>query len=127
MSNLVLVDTSIFIDYLRGAADDTLAILILNNRVLLSPIVRLELLAGVRKSESLILENLLNALRPIKTFASPEECLKLLHRAKGTGLLGGIPDLLILADAVKLKSALFTSDKKLVALAKKLDVRLIAN
>ncbi|MCI5064583.1 PIN domain-containing protein [bacterium] len=125
MDQLVVVDTSVFIDYFRGEADDALSILILKNRVLLSPIVRLELLAGVRKKELNVVLDLCNALRPIEEFSSPSECETLLSRARGTGLFGGIPDLLILSDAVRHNAHLFSSDKKMNLLAKKLRVELI--
>ena len=121
--DLVLVDTSVFIDYLRGDTDNTLAVLTLRNQVLLSPIVRLELLSGVSKKELPALEKLCGALRQLELFATPEECEKLLKRAKGTGLLGGIPDLLILADALRHKVALFTYDKKMEKLAKYLGIK----
>ena len=125
MSELVVVDTSVFIQYLRGDADDALAVLTLKNRVLLSPVVRLELLAGVRKKELKTLDRLCNALRPIDSFASPSECEKLLGKARGTGLLGGIPDLLIIADTLRHRALLFTYDQKMKLLGKELGVRLI--
>lgn len=125
MSGLVVADTSVFIDYLRGEADDTLSVLILKNRVLLSPVVRLELLAGVRKKELKSIEKLCNALRPIKQFASPADCEKLLNRARGSGLFGGIPDLLIIADAINHNAHLFSCDEKMNALAKKLGAKLV--
>ena len=127
MSSLVVVDTSVFIDYLRGTADDTLSILILKNSVLLAPIVRLELLAGVRKKEFKMLEKLCNALRPIEGFASPSECEKLLDFARGSGLLAGIPDLLIVADAIRHHAHLFSYDDKMNALATKLGAKLISS
>ena len=125
MNGLVVVDTSVFIEYLRGRSDDSLAVLVLNNQVLLSPVVRLELLAGVRRSEFKALKTLCDALRPIDSFASPDECEKLLHRARGSGLFGGIPDLLILADTLKSGAVLFTYDEKMTKLAKKMKVPLL--
>lgn len=125
MSDLVVVDTSVFIDYLRGDSDDTFSVLTLKNRVLLSPVVRLELLAGVHKKELKTVEKLCNALRPIEKFASPLECEKLLNRARGSGLFGGIPDLLIIADTIKHRAHLFTYDKKMNSLAKKLGAKTI--
>lgn len=126
MIELVVVDTSVFIEYLRGSSDDALAVLILKNRVLLSPVVRLELLSGVRKAEHRTIERLCNALRPIDTFASPSECEHLLSQAKGTGLLGGIPDLLIIADALRHRAMLFSYDQKMKKLSNKLGVKLVA-
>lgn|GEM_PF-3596477 len=125
MSDLVVVDTSVFIDYLRGGSDNTLAILTLGNRVLLSPVVRLELLAGVRKTELKTVARLCNALRPIESFASPSECESLLTRAKGSGLFGGIPDLLIIADVLRHHAFLFSNDEKMKALGKKLGTKII--
>lgn len=125
MSKFVVVDTSVFIKYLRGNADDTLTVLTLKNRVLLSPVVRLELLAGVRKSELKTVTRLCNALRPIEEFASLQECEKLLGRARGSGLFGGIPDLLIIADTIRHRAYLFSYDEKMKSLGKKLGARLI--
>lgn len=125
MKDLVIVDTSVFIEYLRGSADDVLAVLTLNNQVLLSPIVRLELLAGVRTTERKAIEKLCNALRPIESFASPRDCEKLLNRARGSGLLGGIPDLLILADVLRHEAVLFSYDEKMAKLAAKLGLNLL--
>ncbi len=127
MNNLVLVDTSIFVDYLRGGADDTLSVLILNNQVLLSPVVRLELLSGVRRKEFAQLERLLNVLIPIDSFVTPKFCEKILQKAKGSGLLGGLPDLLILADVVSHNATLFSGDMKMIKLAEKLRIRVISN
>lgn len=124
MKELVIVDTSVFIEYLRGIADDILAVLTLNNQVLLSPIVRLELLAGVRKVELKAVEKLCNALLPVKSFADPKDCEKILGRARGSGLSGGIPDLLILADALRYNALLFSYDEKMLRLASKLGVKL---
>ncbi|MCO6431596.1 MAG: PIN domain-containing protein [Deltaproteobacteria bacterium] len=125
MSNLVVVDTSVFIEYLRGDADDTLSVLTLKNKVLLSPVVRLELLAGVRKKELHSVIKLCNALRPIEQFASVEECEKLLERARGSGLFGGIPDLLIIADAIRHRAHLFSYDEKMRSLGKRLGAKLV--
>lgn len=124
MSELVVVDTSVFIEYLRGTADDALAVLTLKNQVLLSPVVRLELLAGVRKAESKVIEKLCNALLPIESFASPRECEKLLNRARGSGLFGGICDLLILVDVLRYNALLFSYDQKMIKLASKLGLNL---
>ena len=121
----MVVDTSVFIEYLRGDADDTLSVLTLKNRVLLSPVVRLELLAGVRKMELKSVTKLCDALRPIENFASPEKCEKLLGRARGSGLFGGIPDLLIIADAIRHKAHLFSYDEKMKLLGKKLGAKLV--
>lgn len=121
----VVVDTSVFIEYFRGKADDSLAVLTLNNQVLLSPVVRLELLVGLRRSETTVVERLLSALQVIESFPSPAECERLLRKARGTGLFGGIPDLFIIADTLRHQATLFTYDDKMKKLAKKLGAKLL--
>ena len=121
----MIVDTSVFVAYLRGEANDQLAALILNNQVVLSPVVRLELLAGVNKKQSHLLERLFSALHLVDNFPPPKDCEKLLKKAKGSGLFGGIPDLLIIAHAVLNKQILYTYDKKMQTLAKRLGARVL--
>jgi predicted nucleic acid-binding protein len=125
IKNPVIVDTSVFVDYLRGNANDALTVITLNNQVLLSAVVRLELLTGVRKTELKALTTLFNGLRQIDSFAPPADCTRLLIRARGTGFLGGVPDLLILADVARFKGLLFTHDQGMKLLAKKLGLRLL--
>ncbi len=122
MSGMVLVDTSVFVDFLRGKTDDVLSVLILNNQVLLSQVVRIELLAGVGKRDAKILSKLLLSLRVIPTFPSPGESVDLLEKVRSKGRYGGFADLLILADAVREKASLLTSDHKMALLAKQLRV-----
>ena len=121
----VVVDTSVFIEYFRGKADDSLAVLTLNNQVWLSPVVRLELLVGLRRSETTVVELLHSALQVIESFPSPDECERLLRKARGSGLFGGIPDLFIIADTLRHQATLFTYDDKMKKLAKKLGAQLL--
>ncbi len=121
MSSL-LVDTSCFIAFLRGRDRETLPPLILSGHVVLSAVVKLELLAGVRKDEALILEELLSGLHELSDFPPIEHCQRLLTLARGRGLLGGIPDLMILADCERTKSTLLSADRKLLKLAKELRI-----
>jgi predicted nucleic acid-binding protein len=124
VSDLIVVDSSVFIDYFRGKGGDTLAVLIVGNRVLLSSVVRLEILSGVRKGEMSIVERVLNALRPVSSFATPAQCEHLLGRARGTGHFGGIIDLMIIADAIRLNAFLLTYDTKMKKLATRLGAKL---
>lgn len=126
MNGAVVVDTSVFIEYLRGSADDTLAVLVLNNQVLLSPVVRLELLAGIRVKEARVIKRLIGALKLIDSFASPAYCEALLAKARGSGLYGGIPDLLIIADALRHRAPLLTYDDKMKRLARKLGAKVVS-
>lgn len=103
-----------------------LAPLILAGHVVLSAVVKLELLAGVRKNEARTLEDLLSGLRGPGDFPSTESCNALLKRARGRGLLGGIPDLMILADCKRTGSSLMSLDAKLLKLANELKVPTLA-
>ena len=109
----IIVDTSVFIDFLRGHDLESLPPLILSGRITLSAIVKLELLAGALKSESNLLEDLLSGLNKIPSLPTVPECQSILSRARGRGLLTGVPDLMILADCERTQSALLTLDGKL--------------
>ena len=120
----VLVDSSVFIEFLRGRGDGTLEILLLNNQVLLSQVARLELVAGSRRKEDQVLEKLLSGMRQIPEFPPAMLVQELLMRARGRGLLGGFPDLMLLADAKREKAPLYTLDRKLSRLAEELKIKL---
>lgn len=95
-----IVDTSVFIEFFRGKSNPNLETLIRENRVVLSHFVRLELLSGVRKSESERLARALSGLiilRPDpKVFPSAE---KILSAVRPKGLTLGTVDLLIAAES----------------------------
>ncbi|CAG8796804.1 13354_t:CDS:2, partial [Racocetra fulgida] len=98
-NSLFLVDTSVFIDFFRGAPSDAFKVLLSKNQIILSLTVKLEILRGTRKKDAHIVQDVLSGLRQLSAFPNATTCLSLLNKAKGTGLLGGIPDLLIMADA----------------------------
>lgn len=54
----------------------------------------------------------LNALIPIDSFVSSQLCASNFHKAKGFRLLGGFLELLIIADDVCHKAALYAGDMK---------------
>lgn len=123
MSSLVLVDTSVFVDYLRGnEPDDSFSVLVAADTVVLSQMVKLELMAGVSKRDLKPLAELFSGLRQLESFASFTEIEKVMLGAKGSGLYGGIPDLMILADARRSKAKLYSRDQKLLKLARKLRI-----
>ena len=120
----VLVDSSVFIEFLRGRGDGTLEVLLLNNQVLLSQVARIELFAGSRRKEDRIMDKLLAGLRQIPEFPPATLVQEILIRVRGRGLLGGFPDLMLLADAQREKAPLYTLDRKLARLATELKVKL---
>jgi predicted nucleic acid-binding protein len=124
----ILVDTCIFIDFFRDRESPhahTLMKLMEAQRVALSPFVKLELLQGVRKSERKKLSDLLQALEqaPVTDdlFKTAEV---LLPASQGQGLTIGLVDFLIAIQSLALELPLFTCDKTLHKLARKLDVEL---
>ena len=122
MSSIV-IDTSSFIAFLRGEDKETLPALLLSRHVILSAVVKLELLAGVRRSEVTLLEDLLGGLPQLPELPPVEHCKKLLKIARGRGLFGGLTDIMILADCERTKSVLFTLDKKLLKLSQELKIQ----
>jgi predicted nucleic acid-binding protein len=124
---MVIVDTSVLIDFLRGTSLPAFEALVLEGKILLSKVVKLELLAGTKKSETSGLMTLLDGLIELPNFAAAITCEKLLHRARGRGLFGGLPDLMILADVVEQKGLLYTHDAKQSRLAEEIKLSLFCD
>jgi len=106
LSGLIIVDTSIFIDFLRADSFSNkeraslFDQLIIDDRIILSEVVKLELLMGVRKAERFALARMLGFLRKRGSFPTSKKCEELLGLAKNKGLTLGIPDLMILAETI---------------------------
>lgn len=113
MKQHVLVDTSSFIEYFRDSKESIVPQLAINDEIILSKIVRLELLKGTGKQDRTVLLNFLDGLFQIDEFPSSEVVEKLLLQLHGRGFNLGFADLLILADVVRTKSRLLTADKAL--------------
>lgn len=124
MNSKVIVDTSCFIGYLRDGKDSAIPALAIADAILLSAVVRLELLKGARRSERRALLHFLDGLSSVSEFppvAAVESLLLLLH---GRGLNLGMADLMILADARQAKCRLMTFDSALAEGARVVNVRL---
>jgi predicted nucleic acid-binding protein len=117
-----LVDTSVFVDFFRGDTETDLESLIKEDRVLLSQVVRLEIIKGVTKGETKKISHLLEGLEVLPEFPPAIACNELLLKAKGLGLQGGIADLLILADCYVNQVSLYSNDLKLNRLSKALKI-----
>ncbi len=118
----VLVDSSIFIHFLRTGSNLTLARLIESDSIILSQIVYLEVLAGTKKQDRSKVKRILSGLDILPNFPDPIIVFNLLELATGSGIYGGIPDIMILADAKQIGALLFSADRKLLALAKQVKV-----
>ncbi len=127
MTNKVIVDTSVFIDFFRGKEVTAFRELLLNDRILLSHYVRLELLQGVRKEEVKKLDYVLDGLARCpfdeKCFAEAE---RILRQTKGSGLTLGIVDLLLAAQSNAVDASIYSFDKVFGKLAGQKLVRLFA-
>lgn len=106
-----VVDTSVFVDFLRGKPVPRFEALLRENSVLLSPYVRLELLQGVRRNEAKALGRLLTGIPQVPHHPEIFEVAEAMgQKVKGTGLNVGLVDLLIAAQARITHSALLSSD-----------------
>jgi predicted nucleic acid-binding protein len=116
---MVLVDTAIWVSYLKeGNAD--LKALLKDGEVLCHPYIIGELACGNLKNRMEIL-SLLEALPMAKT-AGHEEVMNFIkiHDLAGAGL--GYVDMHLLASALLSRSPLWTADRSLGAAAKKLGI-----
>jgi predicted nucleic acid-binding protein len=114
---MILVDTSIWIDHLRRG-DERLARLLDRGEVAMHPFVVGELLLGNVKISRMIDD--LNAL-PKATVAADDEVLKFVAARKlpGSGI-GYIDAHLLAATALTPETAIWTRDKRLLAVARSL-------
>jgi len=118
--SMILVDTSVWVDYLRSGRGQ-LKSLLENAQVLAHPCVIGELACGDLQNRTEILE-LLTRL-PMATCASDHEVLHFIeqHRIMGRGV--GYIDVQILASArLSHDTQLWTRDKRLAAVASELSV-----
>lgn len=117
---MILVDTSVWIDYLRSG-DQRLADLLNRSQVLIHPFVIGELACGnLRKRDEIL--RLLNGL-PQAKLASQEEVLHMIEHNRLMGLGIGFIDAHLLASAVLSDAdALWTHDKRLQKVAGKLEI-----
>jgi predicted nucleic acid-binding protein len=119
---MVVVDTCVFIDFLKGNDSVPLKSLTLSGLVLISGTVYLELLQGVRKSEEKYLEKFMSSIGKPLTWPRQETCLNILKASRGSGVRFGLPDIMILADAIDNGAKLMTIDSQLIRLAKRVKV-----
>jgi predicted nucleic acid-binding protein len=115
---VILVDTSVWIDFLRNG-DDQLARLLNRSTVLAHPCVTGELALGNLRNRSEILR-LLHDL-PQAVVADHDEVLHLIseHRLHGHGI-GFIDAHLLAATRLSPDAALWTNDKRLASLSRQL-------
>ena len=126
MIKKVVVDTSSFIEYFRYGKEEYIPALALSDSIIVSNIVRLELLKGTKRSDRKVLLKFLDGLIQLEELPPAKLCESLLLKLHSRGLSLGIADLITLADTVRSKSLLLTSDRELEKAAKIAGVLLIS-
>jgi predicted nucleic acid-binding protein len=117
---MILVDTSIWVDHLR-AGDETVVALLNSGRVLAHPFVIGELALGHLQQRQTILSSLQDL--PRATAATDVEVLLFIERHALAGLGIGYVDAHLLASTrLTAGSALWTRDKRLWGVAKRLSL-----
>jgi predicted nucleic acid-binding protein len=116
---VILVDTSVWIDHFRKSDDELIAVLNLN-QVLVHSMVIGEIALGQLKRRELVLGSLIELLAA--KVASDDEVMALIDKAKLFGSGIGYIDAHLLASAMLSDARLWTRDKKLLSVARKLDL-----
>lgn len=117
---MILVDTSVWVDYLR-IGDETLAQMLIRGQVCIHPMVIGELACGHLQNRNRLI-NLWQNL-PMLTPVSHQEAMFLLESRKLMGRGIGYVDLnLLAASLLSVNSALWTRDKQLARTAEYLGI-----
>ena len=119
MTNLVLVDTSIWVSHLRFGEKQLIEMLE-EERVSCHPFVIGELACGTMKNRNEII-TLLGALPTVK-LTTDEELLVFIEKNKLMGKGLGLVDVHLLGSAIISENLLWTADKKLAGAAARLNV-----
>ena len=118
---MILVDTSVWVSHFRQS-NLSLVYLLTNDQVLCHPLVILEIACGSPPAPRHKTLEYLDKLQTVKT-ATNREIMTLIdvHHLQGSGC--GAIDMALLASALITETAkIWTQDKKLDALAKKLEI-----
>jgi len=116
---MILADTSIWIDHLRGARNG-LNELLTGGEVLVHPLVIGELACASLKDRALILSSLEEL--PAARLALHHEVIALIDQRKLWGRGLGLVDINLLASALLTECRLWTRDQRLATAAKSLGV-----
>ena len=125
--NVLLVDTSVWIDFFRGKTFPELELALKEGRVVLSPIVLAELMSGVKnKNEE---KELRDFLHELPLHATPEEHWiqvgRLRHDVSKQGFEMSIPDAHVAQCARDLEGYLLTRDQIFQKIASMAGIKLL--
>lgn len=108
---LILVDTSVWIDYFRGT-ETHLDDLIDNNLLVTNPVILAELLPAIRLRREQELADLLQEIRCLPLDINWENLMQMQLQCLQSGANGiGVADLLIAQNAQQHQCRLYSSDK----------------
>lgn len=116
---MILVDTSVWVDHFRRTELELVRLLD-DGQVLIHPFIVGELACGNLKNRHEILSLLGNL--PASKVANQEEVLELIERRKLMGLGIGYVDAHLLATTLLSEARLWTKDKRLAVVAKRLSI-----
>ncbi len=120
---MVLVDTSVWVDYLRGSVAPlvrrTVDRLINDHRVAVTPVIRLELFRGATSEEAQALKDAFEGIHELP-FESPhwQRAYRLVLDLRAMGFTPSIPDLLIATSALEHRLPLYHRDAAFDAMAR---------
>ncbi len=121
---MVLVDTSVWVGHLRGK-DALLVGLLESNRVLSHPFVRGELALGNLKQRQIILSALDNLPQAPVAFSNEVNFFIETHALYGLGM-GLIDAHLLAATQMAINAKLWARDKRLLAVASRLNLAMLS-
>jgi len=117
----VLVDTSVWIDHFRYR-NEVLSALLVSDAVMIHPMIVLELACGTPPAPRARTLDSLTSLRKVQQ-ATQHEVLSLIEEEQLYGLGCGLVDMTLLASTrLTPETRLWTLDKRLAALADRLDI-----
>ena len=125
----VLVDTSVWIDYFRdGRASNHLDYLIQENLVVVNDLILAELLPLLRIKRKMALIKALNAVQRSELSINWNEVIELQIVCLKNGINKvGIPDLIIVQNAITSRLPIYTLDKHFTLIAQHTKLRLCEN
>jgi len=127
--NVLLVDTSVWVEFFRGRTYPELELALKEGRVVLSPIVLAELMSGPQnKSEERKLQDFLSELplhqTPLEHWVAVG---RLRHRLAKLGFKTSIPDTHIAQCTLDLEGYLLSQDQIFTKVANRIGLRLLSD
>ena len=123
---MVLVDSSVWIEYFRGSKKaDNLDLLIDRDIIVVNDIILVELIPFLKIKKQNKLIDILQSLRKLELKINWKEIIEIQYRCLKNGINGiGIPDLIIAQNVIQNNCKLYTFDHHFIVLKEVLDIEL---